>query len=160
MRYLLISLLLALGLQAAPEYPQMGPDIYDVHANGAGQIDLALAIAHREHKRVLVDFGANWCIWCRRLHHTFAGNPAVAAKLRRSFVLVLVDINTRGAAPRNAELNLRYDDPVRFGIPVLVVLDESGHLLTTKDSGELEEGDHHSPAKILEFLNRMSAPAI
>jgi len=35
---------------------------------------------------------------------------------------------------------------------VLVVLDSDGKQLTTKDSGELEEGEGHSPAKITAFL--------
>jgi len=156
MRFILPFLLLTVGLHAAPEYPEMGPDIYDVHLDGSRQIDAALAQARAEHKRVLVDFGANWCIWCRRLHHTFASDSGVAAKLRDSFVLVLVDVNSRGGTARNADVNQRYGNPIQFGIPVLVVLDADGRLLTSKDSGELEEGDHHSPGKIMEFLSTWS----
>lgn len=156
MRFLFAFLLFAAALRADPEYPRMGPDIYDIHADGARQIDAALARARAEHKRVLVDFGANWCIWCRRLHATFEGDPAVAAKLRESFVVVLVDVNRHHGPARNAELIARYGNPVRLGIPVLLVLDSDGRLLTTKDSGELEEGDHHSPRKILAFLDRYS----
>ena len=33
----------------------------------------------------------------------------------------------------------------------LVVLDSTGKHLTTKNSGELEEGDHHSKAKVMAF---------
>jgi thiol-disulfide isomerase/thioredoxin len=162
MRYILAMLLLSAGLRGAPEYPQMGPDIYDVQANGARQIDAALAQARAGHKRVLVDFGANWCIWCRRLNHTIETNPQVSAKLRNSYVFVMVDVNSRGATPHNADLNPKYGNPLRFGVPVLIVLDAAGRLLTTKDSGELEEGDHHSPEKILSFLSAWSlitAPA-
>ena len=160
MRFLLPLLVLTVSLGAAPEYPRMGPDIYDVHASGARQIDAALAQARAGHKRVLVDFGANWCIWCRRLNHTLEANPAVAAKLHDSFMVVLVDVNSRREAARNADLIRNYGKPVRFGIPVLVVLDADGRLLTTKDSGELEEGNHHSPAKILDFLSRWSLPLV
>jgi thiol:disulfide interchange protein len=156
MRTLLAALFFATALFADPEYPHMGPDIYDTHANGDRQIKDALERAGAENKRVIVDFGANWCIWCRRLHHTFESDPAVARRLRESFVLVMVDINSRHGDRRNADIDARYGNPVRFGIPVLVVLGADGRLLTTKDSGELEEGDHHSPRKILEFLERWS----
>jgi hypothetical protein len=37
-----------------------------------------------------------------------------------------------------------------------VILDSQGKHLTTKDTGELEEGDHHSPEKVLAFLNQWS----
>lgn len=137
----------------------MGPDIYDVQADGGRQIENALAQAQAGHKRVLLDFGANWCIWCRRLHRTFESDPAVARQLQAGFVLVLVDVNTEHGAARNAAINQRYGNPVRLGLPVLVVLAADGRLLTTKDSGELEEGDHHSPAKIAKFLADWAAPA-
>ena len=35
---------------------------------------------------------------------------------------------------------------------MIVVLDGTGRKLTTQDTGELEEGARHSPAKILAFL--------
>jgi thiol:disulfide interchange protein len=141
------------ALRADPEYPAMGPDIYDVRAVGSDQIATAVAQAAAEHKRVIVDIGANWCIWCRRLHATFETNPAIARVLKRDFVVVMVDVNRRNGVRRNADIIARYGNPTRFGIPVLVVLDSDGRQLTTKDSGELEEGEGHSPAKILTFLS-------
>jgi len=156
MRTLIALLLFSAALRADPEYPAMGPDIYDIHADGAQQIDDALVQARAGHKRVLVDFGANWCIWCRRLHATMEGDPGVAAKLRDSFVVVMIDVNRHKGPARNPALIAKYGNPVRFGIPVLIVLDSDGRLLTTEDSGNLEEGDHHSPSKILAFLNQWS----
>src|SRR5208283_2349089 len=81
-----------------------------------------------------------WCIWCRRLHATFEGDPSVAAALDRGFVVVMLDVNTRNGTKRNAALVERYGNPTSHGIPVLVVLDADGKQLTTKDTGELEEG--------------------
>jgi|CZKI01.1.fsa_nt_gi thiol:disulfide interchange protein len=147
-----LAALAAAPLRADPEYPKMGPDIYDVHADGAAQIAAALSQAAAEHKRVIVDLGANWCIWCRRLHSTFEGDPAVASALKKAFVVVLVDVNTRRGVKRNADVNARYGNPIEHGIPVLVVLDSDGRQLTTKDTGELEEGGGHRPVKITAFL--------
>ena len=153
-----LALLGAPSLRADPEYPKMGPDIYDTHADGGAQISAALARAAAEHKRVILDFGANWCIWCRRLHATFEGDPAVSSALARDFVVVMVDVNTRNGPKRNAGVNERYGNPVQHGLPVLVVLDSDGRQLTTKDSGELEEGAGHSPAKITAFLASWAPP--
>jgi len=122
--------------------------IYDESAEAAPQIEQALALAKKENKRVLLQFGANWCGWCHRLHQLFANDTAVAEELKAHYVVVMVDVNER----HNQATIDKYGKPTRFGLPVLVVLDSNGKLLTTKDTGELEEGDHHSPAKVLEFL--------
>jgi len=153
-----LAALAAPSLRADPEYPRMGPDIYDVRADGSAQIAAAVGIAAAEHKRVIVDFGANWCIWCHRLHSTFEGDPGVARALDRGFVVVMVDVNTRNGERRNAATVERYGNPTVHGIPVLVVLDSDGKILTTKDSGELEEGSGHSPAKIVAFLSQWAPP--
>jgi thiol:disulfide interchange protein len=154
----LLSLASQAALRADPEYPRMGPDIFDVKADAKADIAAALARASAEHKRVILDFGANWCIWCRRLHATFEANPDVAAALSKSFIVVMVDVNTRHGEKRNADVVARYGNPVRLGLPVLVVLDSDGKQLTTKDSGELEDGEGHSPDKIVAFL-ALWAPA-
>ena len=39
---------------------------------------------------------------------------------------------------------------------LVLVLDAEGNQLTTQDSGKLEEGDHHDPAKVLAFLKQWS----
>lgn len=153
-----LAALMPAGLCAGPEYPAKGPDVYDTHADGEAQIAAALGKASAEHKLVLLDFGANWCIWCRRLHSTFETDPAVSGALDRGFVVVMIDVNTRNGVKRNAGVNERYGDPIKHGIPVLVVLDSDGKQLTTKDSGELEEGEGHSPAKITAFLARWAPP--
>jgi thioredoxin-related protein len=153
-----LALVAAAGASVAPEYPNMGPDVYDVHADASVQVSAALAKASAENKRVLLIFGANWCIWCHRLHSTLETNAAVSKALDQGFVPVMVDVNTRKGEKRNAAVNERYGNPIQNGIPVLVVLGPDGKQLTTKDSGELEEGDGHSPAKILAFLSAW-APA-
>ena len=124
--------------------------IYDESADGGKQVEEGLVRAKKENKRVLLMFGANWCGWCHRLHKLFESDAQVAAKLKQDFVVVMIDVN-KG---HNADVNQRYGNPTRFGLPVLVVLDAEGKALTTQDTGKLEEGDHHDPAKVLAFLNQ------
>jgi len=153
------ALACAARMDGEPEYPKMGPDIFDVRADGGAQVASALVRAKAEHKRVLLDFGANWCIWCRRLHATFENDPSVSGALGRGFIVVMVDVNTRNGTKRNADLVARYGNPIEHGIPVLVVLDAEGRQLMTKDTGELEEGAGHSRAKIVSFLGAWAPPA-
>lgn len=127
----LACLAVSCRLFAAPEYPQLGPDIYDPKANGSADIAKALTTAQASHKNVLLVFGANWCPWCRSLHRVFASDSSVAKALAENFVVVLIDSNWRHGEKRNDDVNLRYGNPLREGLPVLVILDETGRQLTT-----------------------------
>ncbi|HET7535133.1 MAG TPA: thioredoxin family protein, partial [Candidatus Didemnitutus sp.] len=79
MRILLAGLALftAVALRADPEYPKRGADIYDTQVDGTATIAAAVTRAKAEHKHVLLDLGANWCIWCHRLHDLFETNDSV-----------------------------------------------------------------------------------
>ncbi|MBP6507115.1 MAG: thioredoxin family protein [Opitutaceae bacterium] len=155
---LLVTAALAVVRLSAAEYPQQGPDIYDVKADAAALIARALTQAGPEHKNVLLMFGANWCVWCHRLHHTLTTDATVKATLARDFVVVMVDVNTRNGEKRNAAVNEQYGNPIQHGLPVLVVLEAGGHPLTTQETGALEEGAGHSPEKILAFLQQWAPP--
>ena len=149
------ALLLATVVAAEPEYPKMGPDLYDTQADGTAQIAAAVTKAKAGHKNVLVKLGANWCIWCRRLSHTFESDAAVAKALNDNFVLVLVDVNHRNGKKRNDAVNDRFGNPMAQGLPVLVVLGADGKQLTTQETGALEDGKSaHDPAKVIAFLQK------
>ncbi|MFA6288853.1 MAG: thioredoxin family protein [Opitutaceae bacterium] len=124
------------------------PAIYDESLDGAKQVTDAMVVAKKENKRILLQFGANWCGWCHRLHDLFKKNASIAAKLKANYVVVLIDVN-KG---HNKETNAKYGNPTRNGLPVIVILDADGTLLTTKDTGTLEEGGGHSPQKVMQFL--------
>ncbi|HKB57713.1 MAG TPA: thioredoxin family protein [Lacunisphaera sp.] len=128
---------LVLSTVPAQECKAMGPDIFDPRARGEELIAPTLARASRENKRVLVLFGANWCPWTRRLHKALSTDAGILKTLQRSFVLVYVDANTRNDKKRNAAVMEKYGDPLRFGIPVFVVLESDGALLVTQETQSL-----------------------
>lgn len=134
----------------------MGPDIFDARVSGEKLVDAAIAKADAEHKRVLLLFGANWCPWCRRLHRTLE-LPAVAQRVEKSFVLVLVDVNTRNDKSRNAGVLERYGNPIQHGLPVFVVLDRTGKQLTTRETQTMTAPtDDEEADKLAAFLARWS----
>jgi thiol-disulfide isomerase/thioredoxin len=129
------------------------PNIYDTSAKGSKQISEAVALAKKEHKLVLLQFGANWCGWCHLLHNLFENNKAIAEVLRSNYEVVMVDVT----AGHNKDVDEQYGNPTRYGLPVIVILDSDGKRLTTKNTSELEAGDHHDPVKVLAFLNEWAA---
>ena len=130
------------------------PAIYDRTADGTKQIEEALKRAKSENKNVLLQFGANWCGWCHRLHGLFKDNAEIAKTLKDNYVVVLIDVDQVEGKPHNNDLVQRYGNPTQFGLPVIVVLDSNGKQLTTQDTGKLEEVDHHDPKKVVAFLEK------
>jgi thiol:disulfide interchange protein len=124
------------------------PSIYDESADGSKQIAEAVVLAGKEHKRVLLQFGANWCGWCHKLHTLFETDKSIAQVLRSNYVVALIDVNER----HNEDLFKKYSAG-GSGIPFIVILDTDGKYLHTQHTAVLEEGDHHSPQKVLAFLN-------
>lgn len=149
------------GVQAAGPKPGLKlPPIYDTKADGAKQIAEALAIAKRDNKRVLLQFGANWCAWCHRLHDLFSTDPAIARKLLYEYVLVLIDVDEVNGKKHNEKTVKRYGNPLKRGVPALVVLDADGRQLTTQYTEPFEVGDHHDVGKVLVFLEKWQAKAV
>ena len=137
------------------EYPNMGPDIYDVNADASQLITDAVAKAKAGNKRVLALFGGNWCIWCQKLHRLMAADPAIARIVADNYLVVMVDVGGRdktGKPVNRNEAVVATYGVAAFGYPALVVISNKGTPLITYNSGLLEEGDHHSPAKVLAFL--------
>jgi len=124
------------------------PKIYDESANGERQISDALGLAKSEHKNVLLQFGANWCVWCLKLHAFFDSNKTVSETLENNYIPVLIDLSES----HNQDLPSRYAAKNGFGLPFIVILGVDGMYLTTKNTEELEDGDHYSPEKVLAFL--------
>ena len=135
---------------AGPEVPKKSSAVYDESADGEKQIAEALAAAKPENKRVLLQFGANWCGWCVKLHKLFHDDAAIAAELKAHYVVVAVDVN----GGHNKAVDDRLGNPSHLGLPALVVLDAEGKQLKTQDSSALEQGSGHSQAKVLAFLKK------
>jgi thiol:disulfide interchange protein len=81
----------------------------------------ALERATAENKAVLVNFYAEWCVWCKRMESTTLRDANVAAMLSNSVVPVSLDVEGDGE-----ELS------TEFGVealPTVLVLDGEGREL-------------------------------
>jgi hypothetical protein len=114
------------------------------------QIHDAVARAGREHKNVLLVFGADWCYDCHVLDKAFH-RPDVAAVLNPNYELVNVDI---GEGNKNLDLAAQYEVALNRGVPAVAVLDSKGALLYSQKAGEWERARALGPQDLLEFLNK------
>ena len=124
--------------------------IYAPGLDAHTEIKQALALASKEHKRVLVVFGANWCYDCHVLDLAFH-RPEVATVLQKSYEVVHVDV---GEGNKNQDLMEQYQVPMKKGIPAIAVLDSDGKLLYSQRGGEFEKARALAPEDVLAFLNK------
>src|SRR5690606_35522533 len=69
-------------------------DVYDETANPHQQLDAALGRAKRQHKRVLVVLGGDWCQWCLTLDNLFESDSELHQLTTVAFVLLKLDADT------------------------------------------------------------------
>jgi thiol:disulfide interchange protein len=164
---MIVSLMFAVALALAPaqgrteakQNPKPEP-IFDEQADGAEQIAGALESARQENRRVLIEWGANWCSWCRLLHGLCKSDEKIRHELLYEYDVVRVDV---GRFDKHLELMRKYGvDLKKTGIPFLTILDADGKVLANQETGSLElkeEGQKgHDPAKVLELLSEHQAP--
>lgn len=138
---------------AGPGKPKL-PPIYDNKADGDQQIADALVRANLAHKRILLQFGANWCVWCHRLHDILNSDSKLKSLIRNEFEFVLIDVDQVEGERHNAALEARMGKPTKKGLPVLVVLNQRGIPLTTIYTEPLELGDSYDVKKVFAALDK------
>lgn len=137
-----------------------GADLYDPAASPAADLEAAIAEAGRSGRRILLEVGGNWCVWCHRLHAFVEGHEHVRRAWEEGFVTVRVNVSPE---VQNGEFLSAY--PEVPGYPHLFVLDTDGTFLHSQGTGVLEDGEEgYSEEAILAFLDewapgRNDAPA-
>ncbi len=154
MALFVVCLLLGMVSATAQEKPQeksvyVPVTKFDPTRDAAKDIQDAVVEARRTGKRILLDVGGNWCIWCRRLDSLFVANKDLDELLHREFVPVKVNWSKEN---KNEAVLSQF--PKIPGYPHLFVLDSDGKLLHSQDTSELESGNHHDHDKVMAFLKK------
>ncbi len=143
--------LFALGSLLALVVGQARPadrDIYPEPNQARADIAAALKAAAATHRRVLLDFGGNWCGDCQVLNLYFH-DDANRALLEKNFVLVDINIGHEDA---NLDIARQFGVPIEKGVPALAVLSPEGKLLYSQRNGEFEAMRHMESTSVTEFL--------
>jgi thiol:disulfide interchange protein len=138
----------AQSVRPAPVYAPK--HIYSEKADPKAEIEAGLAQAKREHKRVILDFGGDWCGDCQVLDIYFH-QPPNGDLLEKNFVLVHVWI---GHFDANIDVAAKYGVPINRGVPALAVLGADGKVLYSQATGEFADMRHMDPNSVTEFLKK------
>jgi thiol:disulfide interchange protein len=124
------------------------PDIYPEPAQARADLAAALKTAAATHKRILLDFGGNWCGDCQVLDIYFH-DPANRPILEANFLLVHINI---GMTDANLDLAKKYGIPLKRGVPALAVLSERGTLLYSQKTGQFAPMSRMESSAVTSFL--------
>jgi thioredoxin 1 len=121
---------------------------YNESANASADLQSALLAARADHNDVLLVFGANWCPDCRELDKALNGSSH--ALIAGHFQVVKVDV---GRFDKNLDLANQYGNPIKMGIPAVVVLTADNKIVYSSKGGELANARKMGDTGIYDFLS-------
>ena len=139
------------AVRRLPQPATPNPDLYSDPKEAEAELKAALGEAAKEHKRVLVVFGANWCYDCHVLDTTFH-SLEFAPLVNANYVVVHISVGDEGKD--NNDLAARLGVALDHGIPSLAVLDPDGKVVVAQKSGEFESTVKIGPEDVRAFLEQ------
>lgn len=125
---------------------------FDPTRDPASDLQIAIAAAQREGKRIILDVGGDWCAWCQRMDALLRGDAGLRSLRDENFVWVKVNYSEEN---ENRRFLSRF--PRAKGYPHLFVLDADGKLLHSQFTGVLEQGKGYDRDKLIAFLKKWAA---
>lgn len=131
--------------------------VYDEKADANVDVAAAVARAKKENKRVLIQWGANWCGWCKWLSATMKADKDLQRKILYEYEVVHVDV---GRFDKHKELAQTLGAEFK-SIPYLTILGADGKAIIQQNTepfeAKIDGKDGHDPKKLLEFLTTHQA---
>lgn len=128
--------------------PEDFTSAYDPKRDPARDLAMAETQAKAAKKRILLDVGGDWCVWCRTLDKFFDDHADLKALRDQNYVLMKVNMSSLN---ENFAFLSKY--PNIPGYPWIFVLDADGKLLKSEDTNGLENGANgYSAKQVKDFL--------
>ena len=151
-------MLMAISLSAkhTPKTPPASPKpapTYDASRDPAKDLQDAIALATKTQKKILLEVGGDWCIYCNIMDETFDSHPQL--KRLRDANYVTVKVNFSKENPNEAFLSHYPKIP---DYPHFFVLNSKGALLLSQPTHPFEHGKKYNAGKIEAFLRKSTQP--
>jgi|SRR6185369_2095995 len=137
---------------AAPS--RLPPAGYDPSRDPAADLKAAISQAQKEHKRILLEVGGEWCVYCRLLNKTIHENQQLLSRLESNFIVLKVNFSDE---VKNEAFLSRY--PKIPSYPHLFVLDEDGKLLLSQTPDDFLKNDKYVADLMLAFVEKWGPKA-
>lgn len=156
MRTVLHQFIAAAAIATAALLTNAAQPLYPDISRARPDIEAALKVASQTHRRVLIDFGGDWCGDCHVLDINFR-KPENAALLEKHYVLVHVNVGDKGI-DHNFDIAERYGIPLKKGVPALAILEGNGKVVYAQKNGEFESMRKMDPKSVNDFLVQWKGP--
>ena len=133
--------------------PSVHRHLYSETADPTADIAAAMKQAQAQHKRVILDFGGDWCGDCQVLDIYFHQQPNLDL-LEKNFVLVHVWI---GHMDKNIDVAEKYGVPLKRGVPALAVVSPRGKVLFSQSTGDFSNMRAMNVQSVTDFLTKWKA---
>jgi thioredoxin-related protein len=137
----------AAALAAPPK--NLPPAGYDKTRDPAADLKAAVAQAQQENKRILLEIGGEWCIYCRLLNKTIHDDARLTRRLDDGFIVIKVNFSPD---VKNEAFLSKF--PKIDTYPHLFLLDSDGSLLLSHSPDAFMKDDKYVPDLILAFLEK------
>jgi thiol-disulfide isomerase/thioredoxin len=129
------------------EYP------YDATLDVATEFEAAMECATQSGKRVLVNFGANWCPDARILC-TVLELPALQSFIHTQFETVMIDV---GRYDMNMDMveHLGFSNGLE-GVPTILILDADGRTLNAGEETRWRTARQSTPQDIADYFSKFA----
>lgn len=129
-------------------------DVYDPARDPAQDLKQAIVIAQKENKRIMLELGGDWCIWCKYMDEFYTTHPDILEFRADHYVLVKVNVSQENS---NEEFLSQY--PAAAGYPHIYILDSDGTFRHSQDTVKLEDGAiSYVPEVFMAFLQEWAPP--
>ena len=152
-----VLILLAVLFSFTAVNAQETKKLYDPTLDGMKQIKDAVALAAKDGKHVLIQYGGNWCSWCIKFDAFCKADTSVTKIIAANYIPVKLSYDQTN---KNDEANAYLGNPTRFGFPVFIILDAKGKVIHIQDSSLLEEGSGYSKQKVSGFFSQWTPAAV
>lgn len=126
------------------------PKPYDPMEDGDTRITELLVQAKKENKKLLIQIGGNWCIWCLRFNHLVTTDLELKAILNKKYVYYHLNYSPEN---KNERAFAKYGNPgEKYGYPAFLILDKRGNILSIRKTEDMEEGKGYNKTKVKKFL--------
>jgi thiol:disulfide interchange protein len=155
-----LGVCLLVAISASAKHPHKAPPpappknaTYDAARDPAKDLQNAIAEATRTKKRILLEVGGDWCVYCNIMDETFESHPQLRKVRDTNYVTLKVNFSKEN--PNEAFLS-HY--PKIADYPHFFVLDSKGAFLFSQPTHKFEHGKSYNVSKIDAFLKKSAAP--
>lgn len=123
--------------------------LFDPSRNPFDDLKSTVELAKNMNKRIILDIGGDWCVWCHRIDAFMNNTEEIKSLLDENFIVLKINVSKEN---KNEKFLAQY--PAIEGYPHFFVLETDGSLLHSQNTGDLEKDKDYDSEKFISFLNK------